>query len=83
MTEMQKKFRPHASCSVVGCLACSTALFKSVQLPASAEMLHLRCSLKYACGHYQLQGSRPLQLGEIEDITALSAFQHSAPVSQH
>lgn len=77
------KFRPHASCSFVVCLACPTALFKSVQLPASAEMLHLHCSLKYACRHYQLQAPRPLQLGEIEDITALSAFRQSAPVSQH
>lgn len=59
---------PHASCSFVVCLACSTALFKSVQLPASAEMLHLRCSLKYACGHISY---RPLVRSSWEKLRIL------------
>lgn len=58
-------------------------LFKSVQLLASAEMLHLCCGVKYACRHYQLHASSLLQLGEIEDITAHSVFHQPAPVSQH
>ena len=56
---------------------------KSVQLLASAETVHLGCSVKYACGHYQLHASSPLQLGEIEDITTHSVFHQPAPVSQH
>lgn len=50
---------------------------------ASAEILHLDCSVKYACGHYQLHASGLLQLGEIEDVTTHSVFYQPAPVSQH
>lgn len=55
-------------------------LFNSL---ANAETIHLVCDVKYACGHYHLHASSPLQLREKEDVPTRSVFHRPVPVSQH